>query len=84
MVYGYFPAQSDGDDLIVYDAGQSGREAARFSFPRQQGKQGRCLADYFRSVDSGEMDLIGFHVVTMGSRVGEYAQALYSADRYQE
>ena len=84
VVYGYFPAQSDGDDLIVYDAGQSGREAARFSFPRQQGKQGRCLADYFRSVDSGEMDLIGFHVVTMGSRVGEYAQALYSADRYQE
>ena len=84
VVYGFFPAQSNGDDLIVYDSDGSGAEAARFVFPRQQGKQGRCLADYFRSVDSGEMDLIGFHVVTMGSRVGEYAQRLYADDRYQD
>ncbi|MYJ02671.1 MAG: methionine synthase, partial [Chloroflexi bacterium] len=84
VVYGYFPAQSDGDDLIVFDAEGRGTEAVRFSFPRQQGKQSRCLSDYFRSVDSGEMDLVGFHVVTMGSRVGEYAQELYAADRYQE
>ncbi|MYI03605.1 MAG: methionine synthase [Chloroflexi bacterium] len=84
VVYGYFPAQSDGDDLIVFDAEGRGTEAVRFSFPRQQAKQSRCLSDYFRSVDSGEMDLVGFHVVTMGSRVGEYAQELYAADRYQE
>ncbi len=84
VVYGYFPAQSDGDDLIVYDADGSGTEAVRFSFPRQQGKQGRCLADYFRSVNSGEMDVVGFHVVTMGPRVGDYAQELYSDDRYQD
>ena len=84
VVYGYFPAQSDGDDLIVHAADESGREAARFRFPRQVGKQGRCLADYFRSVSSGELDLIGFHVVTMGPRVGEYAQELYAADRYQD
>ena len=84
VVYGFFPAQSDGDDLIVYEPDDSGAEAARFFFPRQQGKQGRCLADYFRPVDSGEMDVIGFHVVTMGSRVGEYAQELYADDRYQD
>lgn len=84
VVYGYFPAQSDGDDLIVYEADGSGTEAARFNFPRQQGKQGRCLADYFRSVDSGQMDVVGFHVVTMGPRVGEYAQELYADDRYQD
>ncbi len=84
VVYGYFPAQSDGSDLIVYEADGSGSEAIRFNFPRQQGKQGRCLADYFRSVDSGDMDVIGFHVVTMGGRVGEYAQQLYAADRYQD
>ena len=84
VVYGYFPAQSDGDDLIVYDAQGSGAAAARFSFPRQEGKQGRCLADYFRSVESGVMDVVGFHVVTMGSRVGEYAQELYANDHYQD
>ena len=84
VVYGYFPAQSDGSDLIVYEADGSGSEAIRFNFPRQQGKQGRCLADYFRSVDSGDMDVIGFHVVTMGGRVGEHAQQLYADDRYQD
>ncbi len=84
VVYGYFPAQSDGDDLIVYEPDSSGREAVRFTFPRQQGKQGRCLADYFRPVDSGEMDVVGFHVVTMGSRVGEYAQELYEDNRYRD
>ncbi|MDE2987836.1 MAG: methionine synthase [Chloroflexota bacterium] len=84
VVYGYYPAQSEGDDLIVYEPNQTGTEAVRFTFPRQQGKQGRCLADYFRSVDSGEMDVIGFHVVTMGSRVGDYAQELYADNRYQD
>ncbi|MCY3569537.1 MAG: B12-binding domain-containing protein, partial [Chloroflexi bacterium] len=84
VVYGYYPAQSDRNDLVVYEPDGSGSEAARFRFPRQQGRQGRCLSDYFRSVDSGETDVIGFHVVTMGSRVGEYAQELYAADRYQE
>jgi 5-methyltetrahydrofolate--homocysteine methyltransferase len=84
VVYGYFPAQSDGNDLIVYEPDGSGAESVRFSFPRQQGKQGRCLADYLRSVDSGDMDVIGFHVVTMGSRVGEYAQELYEQNRYQD
>ena len=84
VVYGYFPAQSDGDQLIVYEPDDSGTESVRFSFPRQTKGQGRCLADYFRSVDSGEMDLIGFHVVTMGSSVGEYAQELYAENRYQD
>ena len=84
VVYGYYPAQSEADDLIVYEPDGSGTESIRFTFPRQQGKQGRCLADYFRSVDSGEMDLIGFHVVTMGPRVGEYAQELYADNRYQD
>ena len=84
VVYGYFPAQSDGDQLIVYEPDDSGTESVRFSFPRQTKGQGRCLADYFRSVDSGEIDVIGFHVVTMGSSVGEYAQELYAENRYQD
>ena len=84
VVYGYFPVQSKGKTLIVYDTDGSGSPLLQFSFPRQQGKQGRCLADYFHSVKSGEMDVIGFHVVTMGPRVGEYAQQLYADDRYQD
>lgn len=88
VVYGYFPAQSQGDDLIVYqpegDAREAREELARFSFPRQQGKQGLCLADYFRPVDSGELDVVGFHVVTMGRRVSEHTARLFAADRYQD
>ena len=88
VVYGYFPAQSQGDDLIVYqpegDAREAREELVRFSFPRQQGKQGLCLADYFRPVDSGELDVVGFHVVTMGRRVSEHTARLFAADRYQD
>ena len=88
VVYGYFPAQAQGDDLIVYqpegDAREAREELVRFSFPRQQGKQGLCLADYFRPVDSGELDVVGFHVVTMGRRVSEHTARLFEADRYQD
>lgn len=88
VVYGYFPAQSEGDDLIVYqpegDAREAREELVRFSFPRQQGKQSLCLADYFRPVDSGELDVVGFHVVTMGRRVSEHTARLFAADRYQD
>ena len=83
VVYGYFPAQSSGDDLIVYRPGAEG-ELARFSFPRQDGKQGLCLSDYFSSVESGRMDAVGFHVVTMGRRVSEHTAELFAADRYQD
>ena len=85
VVYGYFPAQARGDDLIIYQPEANSRdELARFSFPRQQGKQGLCLADYFRPVDSGELDVVGFHVVTMGRRVSEHTAQLFAADRYQD
>ena len=83
VVYGYFPAQSSGDDLIVYRPGAEG-ELARFSFPRQDGKQGLCLSDYFSSVESGRTDAVGFHVVTMGRRVSEHTAELFAADRYQD
>ena len=84
VIYGFFPAQSDGDDVIVYEPNDSGAEAVRFTFPRQNGKRNLCLADYFRTVESGQMDVVGFHVVTMGPRVADFTQELYVADRYQE
>ena len=83
VVYGYFPVQSDGDALIVYDA-DTRRERLRFDFPRQPGKQRLCLADYFRPVESGEMDVAGFHVVTVGAGASDYAAKLYADNAYQE
>src|SRR5262249_11090295 len=67
VVYGYFPAQSSGNDLIVYDS--DGRtERVRFTFPRQPSGKHLCLADYFASVESDRMDLVAFHLVTVGRR----------------
>jgi 5-methyltetrahydrofolate--homocysteine methyltransferase len=82
-VYGYFRCQSSGNDLIVYDdKGKFERE--RFTFPRQPAGKRLCLADYFASVDSGRMDIVAFHLVTVGRRASEYAQELFKRDNYAE
>jgi 5-methyltetrahydrofolate--homocysteine methyltransferase len=82
-VYGYFPAQSSGNDLIIYDA-DTKAERTRFTFPRQPAGKRLCLADYFASVDSGRMDVVAFHLVTVGRRASEYAQELFKRDNYAE
>jgi 5-methyltetrahydrofolate--homocysteine methyltransferase len=82
-VYGYFPAQSAGNDLIVYDTNAK-TEQMRFTFPRQPAGKRLCLADYFASVDSGRMDVVAFHLVTMGRRASEYSQELFKADNYAD
>jgi len=83
VVYGYFPCQSAGNDLIIYE--EDGRtERQRFTFPRQPGGKRLCLADYFAAADSGRMDVVAFHLVTMGRRASEYAQALFKSDNYMD
>src|SRR5256714_1648806 len=82
-VYGYFHCQSSGNDLIVYDQTSKG-ELVRFTFPRQPAGKRLCLADYFASVDSGHMDVVAFHLVTMGRRASEYSQQLFKADNYAD
>jgi 5-methyltetrahydrofolate--homocysteine methyltransferase len=82
-VYGYFPAQSSGNDLIVYDA-ESRIERARFTFPRQPAGKRLCLADYFASVESGHMDVVAFDLVTVGRRASEYSQELFKSDNYAD
>ncbi|MFN8126941.1 MAG: methionine synthase [Candidatus Nanopelagicales bacterium] len=84
VVYGYFPANGDGDDLIVYDPEDHDREIARFTFPRQRRGRYLCLADYFRPVDSGQKDVIAFHVATMGQVASESTAKLFDADNYRE
>ena len=84
VVYGYYKCQSDGENLIVYDPQDDTREIERFSFPRQAGKKRLCISDYFRSVESGEHDVIGLSCVTMGQQVSTEANKLFENDDYTE
>ena len=83
VVHGYFPAVSKGDDLLVLDP-QSGEERCRFTFPRQRRDRHLCLADFFRSQESGETDVVSFQVVTMGSHVSEVTAELFERNAYRE
>ena len=83
VVYGWWPAAGDGEDLVVFDAEDADREIARFSFPRQSTRQKRCISDYFRPVEDGR-DVIGFHCVTMGEEVSRRARKLFEDDRYAD
>jgi len=91
--YGFFPVQGQGNELVVYDAAAYGsdggalREVARFTFPRQDGRERLCLADYFRPAESGEVDVVALQIVTVGDAAqrrfdelqgrGEYTEAYY-------
>jgi 5-methyltetrahydrofolate--homocysteine methyltransferase len=87
LVYGYFPCNSEGNDLIIYQDDQK-TERLRFTFPRQPKKQrgakNLCLADYFASKDSGKVDVVAFDLVTMGRKASEHAAELFKADRYND
>ncbi|MFF9174750.1 methionine synthase [Streptomyces sp. NPDC014793] len=82
VVYGYFPCVSKDDDLIVLD--ERGNERTRFTFPRQRRGRRLCLADFFRPEESGETDVVGFQVVTVGSRIGERTAELFEANAYRD
>jgi 5-methyltetrahydrofolate--homocysteine methyltransferase len=92
-VYGYFPVQSLGNDVIVYEPEAYVKdgtlvEKTRFHFPRQEGRERLCIADYFRSTTSGDVDVIAFQIVTVGDEatrrfeelqaLGEYSEAFYA------
>jgi 5-methyltetrahydrofolate--homocysteine methyltransferase len=83
-VYGYFACNSDGNDVLVYEAPDSETVLATLTFPRQTAGRRLCIADFFRPVKSGERDTIAFHCVTMGPRVAERAAQLFAEDRYTE
>ncbi len=82
VVYGYFPCVSKGDDLVLLN--EDGSERTRFSFPRQRRGRRLCLADFFRPEESGEVDVVGLQVVTVGSRIGEETAKLFEADAYRD
>jgi len=93
-VYGYFPVQSEGQDLVVYDpAGFAAKslnargkieELVRFTFPRQADREGLCLSDYFQPADSSRFDLVALQVVTVGPYVDEVRAALDKRGEFSE
>ena len=83
-LYGYFSAQSDGNTLLVYRAPDSDEIVARFELPRQKTERKLCVADFFRSVESGERDVLGLMLVTIGQHAADFARELFAADKYQE
>lgn len=70
-VYQFFPAQSEGNDIIIFDPNNHSKEIERFTFPRQRKAPFLCLADFIRAKESGEMDYVGFFAVTAGVGVRE-------------
>jgi 5-methyltetrahydrofolate--homocysteine methyltransferase len=84
MVYGYFAANSDGNDVVLWSDESRAEELSRFGFPRQGEPPYLCIADFFRSAQSGDKDYAAFHIVTMGPKASEEAQRLFKADRYQD
>ncbi len=85
VVYGYYPANSDGNSLVVYDPVDHEKEIQRFHFPRQiEDPKHLCLADYFKSVKSGHKDVVAFHLVTVGHRASELEKELMTAGDYRD
>ena len=96
-VWGYFPAQSDGNDVVVYDPGActshvaadgssaqlfAPKELLRFTFPRQREGRKLCISDFFAPKSSGKMDVLGLSLVTIGSKASIETQRLFEAGEY--
>lgn len=98
VVYGYFPSVSEGNDVIILhhgdhdgvlapdggSGGEWGTERMRFTFPRQARDRHLCLADFIRSKDSGEIDVFGVQLATVGSRIDEHTAKLFAGNHYRE
>ncbi len=84
LVYGYFPANGDGNDVIIWTDESRTTERMRFSYPRQNEAPYLCIADFFRPLESGEVDYAAFHIVTMGATVSEAAAELFAKNEYQK
>ncbi len=86
VVYGYFPCYSEDNDLVIlhHEGPKKGEERLRFTFPRQTRDKRLCLSDFYRPKSSGEIDVVAFHVVTMGSAVSDATAKLFNENLYRE
>ena len=86
VVYGYFPCFSEGNDLVILDPQEPGamREISRLTFPRQRRDRRLCLSDFFASKERGAIDVVAFHIVTMGEAVSGATAELFAQNRFRE
>jgi 5-methyltetrahydrofolate--homocysteine methyltransferase len=94
VVYGYFPAQGDGNDIVVYDPSQwsdgrsrpstpsQAKEILRFTFPRQREGRRLCISDFLAAPSSGKMDVLGLSLVTIGPKASVETQRLFEGGEY--
>jgi 5-methyltetrahydrofolate--homocysteine methyltransferase len=82
VVYGYFACQSEGNDVVIYDSPEAKQEIQRFTFPRQREGRKLSIADFFLPKDSGQFDVVGMSVVTVGSRASVETKKLFDAGEF--
>lgn len=82
--YGFFPCNSEGNDLVVFDPADINKELVRFTFPRQLRDKRRCIADYFLPLSAKRFDLLAVQLVTMGSVASEASKKLFESDKYDD
>jgi 5-methyltetrahydrofolate--homocysteine methyltransferase len=64
--------------------GQVGAERLRFTFPRQRRDRHLCLADYVRSRESGQIDVVALQLVTAGSAVDAFTAKMFAENKYRD
>jgi 5-methyltetrahydrofolate--homocysteine methyltransferase len=95
VVYGYFPAASEGNDLFVWPSEESYRtyrsdktsssNVQRFRFPRQSTDRRLCLADFFSPIDTRQtVDVAAFQLVTIGPEITRLERELFEKGDYQD
>ena len=92
VIYGYFPCQSEGNSVHIYDpeiiSQNDGKipdglePVVTFDFPRQKSGRRRCIADFFAPKESGITDVFPMQAVTVGEVATEYAKKLFEGDLY--
>ncbi|MEH2022980.1 methionine synthase [Nostoc sp.] len=84
VMYGYFPCQSEGNSLHIYDSENHSQQVATFEFPRQKSLRRLCIADFFAPKESGIIDVFPMQAVTVGEIATEFAQKLFAANQYTD
>jgi len=84
VIYGYFPCQSEGNTLYVYNSENHAEQVTTFEFPRQKSLRRLCIADFFAPKESGIIDVFPMQAVTVGHIATEYAQKLFAANQYTD
>ncbi|MGB3641790.1 MAG: vitamin B12 dependent-methionine synthase activation domain-containing protein, partial [Rivularia sp. (in: cyanobacteria)] len=84
VIYGYFPCQSEGNTLHIYDSENHSQKVTEFEFPRQRSMRRLCIADFFAPKETGIIDVFPMQAVTVGEVATEFAQKLFSNNQYTD